>query len=89
MSLPKTVTIITPRKPFGPAQHRRNRATRRHLISLTIRDLIILLAWTEDQTRDLPSDTVETHATHRILRHQREILTELNRRDVTVEQPAQ
>lgn len=89
MSILKAVTIIPPRKRCSPAQRRRDRAAPRHLISLTIRDLIILLAWTEDQTRDLPSGTGETHATRHIRRHQREILTELNRRDVTVEQPAQ
>jgi hypothetical protein len=58
------------------------------LIRLTIRDLLILLACTEDETRVLPSDPVETRATHQILRHQHEIVTELQRRDVT-EQPAQ
>ena len=52
----------------------------RGLVDLTTRDLVVLLARTEDQTRDLRPDTIDTDITRQLLRHQHEILTELDHR---------
>ena len=71
--------------PSAPPEHRTVGSQQgdhqaRGLVDLATGDLVVLLARTEEQTRELRPDTVGSDITRQLLRHQHGILTELNHR---------